>query len=394
MKHNLLEGIRVMDITFFITGPLTTEALAYLGAEVIKVERQNRLGRGASGSGMTGSMQQSGGKLSITLDFANPKGLELARRLIATADVVVENLAGGALAKRGLSYEEIKKIKPDIIMLSSCMQGQTGPYATHAASGHKLTALSGFNQISGWPDREPGWIGAYTDFIAPRFNIIALLAALDYRKRTGKGQYLDISQNEAGLQFLAPSILDYNVNHRIADRMGNQSPSSIPHNAYRCLGEDRWCAISVSTDEEWHSLCEVIGDPALAQDPRFATLLARKENEQELDSLVNGWTSTRTAEEVMASMQSAGVSAGVVETAEDMLDHDPQLKARRFFSELDYPGLGKYHAAPGTYFRLSKYAPEAKRAPLMGEHNEYVFKQLLGIPDAEYERLVSDGVIS
>ena len=176
-----LSGIRVVDITLYVTGPLTTQALSDCGAEVIKVETRSRLGaRGMQGS-VGGGLQQSTGKFGVTLNFAVPEGLELLYRLVAISDIVVENHAGGVLRRRGIGYEDLVRVKPDIIMLSSCMQGQTGPYAEHAASGHKLTALSGFNEIAGWPDREPGWIGAYTDFIAPRYNVIAILAALLWR---------------------------------------------------------------------------------------------------------------------------------------------------------------------------------------------------------------------
>ncbi len=394
MEKKLLEGIRVIDFTWHLTGPLTTKHLSDLGAEVIVVESRNRPGwqRGAPRSGSND--QYFTCKKSITLNLREPKGLELIKRLIAESDVVVENFAGGAMKRMGLAYEVLREIKPDIIMLSTSMQGQTGPYFNHPGSGHKLTSLAGFSNILGWPDREPGWNAAYTDFIAPRYNIIAIMAALEYRHQTGKGQYLDMSQYEAGIQFMAPLVLDYGVNNRIAGRMGNKSPSAAPHNAYRCLGEDRWCTIAVFTDREWQSFCEVIGNPALAEDPRFATLLARKENEEELDRLVNEWTGSRSAEEIMDMMQAAGVAAGIVETGEDMMDKDPQLKHRGFFIELEYPEYGKYRTQAGTHFLLSKYTPELKVAPLLGEHNEYIFKEILGIPDEEYDELVKDGIIN
>ncbi len=388
-----LEGIRVVDITGYVTGPLTTQALADLGAEVVKIETRGRMGAGGEQAGLGGGMQRNGGKLSVTLNFTTPEGADLLRRLVAVSDIVIENLSGGTLARRGLGYDDLRKVKPDLIMLSSCMQGQTGPYSEHAASGHKLTALAGFNQIAGWPDRPPGWIGAYTDFIAPHYNIIAVLAALDYRRQTGKGQYLDVSQYESSVQFIAPIVLDYQANGRVAGRMGNQVAYAVPHNAYRCLGEDRWCAITVFTDDQWRAFCGVVGDPAWTKDTRFSTLLARKENEADLDRLINEWTSPRTAEAVMAAMQSAGVPAGIVENPEDQLDRDPQLRERRFFRQLDYPNVGPYRAPLGTHFLLSKDDIEAKRAPVLGEHNEYVFKQLLGLPDAEYTRLVSAAVI-
>jgi len=393
MTSKLLEGIRVVDFSWHLTGPLTTKHLSDLGAEVIIIESRRRPGwqRGAPRSGSTDQYCTS--KLSATINTRDPRGLELVKRLIAHADIVIENFTGGTIKRIGLGYEVLKEIKPDIIMLSTSMQGQTGPHFDHPGSGHKLTALTGFSNILGWADRKPGWIAAYTDFIAPRYNILTIMAALDYRRRTGKGQYIDMSQYENGIQFMAPLVLDYVVNGRVASRMGNKSPTAAPHNAYRCMGEDRWCAIAIFTDEEWQSFCRVIGNPALAEDPRFATLPARKENEEELDRLVNEWTTNYTAEAVMNMMQEEGVAAGVVETGEDLMDKDPQLKHRNFFHELEYPGIGKYRTQVGPHFLLSKYEYKLKEAPLMGEHNEYVFKELLTMPEDEYNDLVKDGVI-
>ncbi|MFC2014489.1 CaiB/BaiF CoA transferase family protein [Chloroflexota bacterium] len=393
MAKKLLEGIRVVDFTWHLTGPLTTKHLSDLGAEVIIVESRRRPGwrRGAPRSGSTDQFCTS--KLSATINTREPRGKELVKKLVAKADIVVENFAGGAIKRMGFGYEELKEIKPDIIMLSTSMQGQTGPYSSHPGSGHKLTALAGLSNIFGWPDRKPAWIAAYTDFIAPRFNIVTIMAALDYRRRTGKGQYIDMSQYENGVHYVAPLVLDWVVNKRVAMRMGNQSAYAAPHNAYLCQGEDRWCAIAVFNDEEWESFCKVIGNPALAQDPRFATLMARKENEEELDSLITEWTSQNSAEVVMNLMQEAGVAAGVVETGEDVLDKDPHLKERHFFHELEYPEAGMYRTQTGPHFLLSKYDYDLKVAPLLGEHNEYVFKELLSIPEDEYNTLVEDGVI-
>jgi benzylsuccinate CoA-transferase BbsF subunit len=393
MKRKLLEGIRVVDFTWALSGPISTKHLSDLGAEVIKIETSVRLDIQRTQSKWGSFNQHNSGKLAITVNLKKPKGLELVRQLIAKSDVVVDNFAGGSMDKMGLGYEVLKQLKPDIIMLSSCMQGATGPFARHPGIGFRLTALSGFNQITGWPDRQPGWIGAYTDFIAPRYNILALMAALEYRHRTGKGQFIDMSQFEAGVHFMGPLVLDWAVNQNQATRMGNESPSAAPHNAYRCLGEDRWCAISVFTDAEWEGFCGVIGSPQLATDPRFSSLPARKKNEQELDNIVNHWTGTRSAEDVMNAMQAAGVPAGVLQTGEDFMDHDPQVQARHFFVELEHPEVGKYRTNSGAHFLLSKCETDLVRAPLMGEHNEYVFKKLLGVSDAEYDSLVKDGTL-
>ena len=387
MAKGLFEGIRIVDFTLYLTGPLTTQAFSNCGAEVIKVDTKSQMtGGGGGGQPMITN------KLSVTLNFASPKGLELARRLIATADIVVENFAGGSLKRRGLGYEDAKKIKPDIIYLSTCMQGQTGPYSSHAASGHKLTALTGFDYISGWPDRTPSYMAAYTDIIAPRYNIIALLAALDYRRRTGKGQFLDMSQYEGGIQFMAPAILDYSVNKHVLEREGNKYPDAAPHNAYGCTGDDRWCAIAVFTDEEWASLCKVIGKPSLASNPKFATLLARKENEEELDKLVNDWTSNRSAEDVMNQMQAAGVAAGVVANGEDHIERNPQLKHRHFLWELEHPG-GPFFSPSGMHCLFSKTPYELQRSPILAEHNTYIYGEILGLSADEIAQLEKDGVI-
>jgi len=398
-----LEGIKVIDFGWAITVPVTTRTLAHYGAEVIKIESvtfpdsirtSGPFKDNTSGLNRSATFgQDNTGKLSVALNLAHPQGAALAKRFIARADIVVENFAGGVMAKLGLGYEELRKVKPDIIMLSSCMQGQTGPHAAHPGFGWHLTALSGFFHITGWPDREPTPPdGPYTDFIAPRFNDLAILAALDYRRRTGKGQYLDVSAYENGAHFMAPLALEYSLNERVATRMGNRSDYAAPHSAYVCRGEDRWCAIAVGTDEEWQSFGKAIGNPAWTDDPRFASLPARKENEDELDKLVEAWTINHSPEEVMTLMQTAGVGAGVVESGQDHLEHDPQLRHRHSFWELDHPEMGQYYA-PGPSFVLSKSPHEVGRAPLLGEHNEFALKEILGLSDEEIAELIAEGVV-
>jgi len=398
----LLEGLKVADFSWVWTGPITTKALSDYGATVIKIENKDILDTertmppykddipGLNRAAFFNSLNT--GKLSMTLNLANPKGLEVAKKLVKWADVVVENFSGGTMKRMGLGYDELKKVKPDIIMLSTCMMGQTGPYAESRGDGNRLTGLAGFNHIAGWPDRGPIIIGPYTDFIAPIFNVIAIMTALDYRSRTGKGQYVDMSQFENGVQFMAPLILDFIVNQRVGERMGNRLAYAAPHGAYRCRGEDRWCAIAVFTDDEWERFGKAIGNPAWTNNPKFSTLLARKENEEELDTRVEEWTINYSAEEVMTLMQATGVAAGVLETAEDLMDNDPQLKHRHFFWDIDHPEVGKYRA-PGVPFVLSKVPYEVRSAPLLGEHNEYVLEQVLGLSDDEISELVIEGVI-
>jgi len=397
----LLEGIKVVDFTWNIVGPFTTKYLSDYGAEVIKLENENRPdpGRtfpykdGEPGLNREGSWAQwNTNKLSLSLNLGHPKGIEIAKKLVARVDIVANTFAAGVMERMGLGYEELKKIKSDIIMFSSCMQGQDGPHAQHAGFGYHLSALSGFSHLAGWPDGKPQWLGPYTDFPAPHFSALAVLAALDYRRRTGKGQHIEMSQYETGVHFLSPTILEYVVNNRVASREGNRYACAAPHGAYRCLGDDRWCAIAVFTDEEWQNFCKVIGNQELAYNPRFSTLKARKENEDELDILVERWTIQQTAEEVMTLMQSAGVPAGILQHGQDLLERDPQLKHRNYFRELKHPVLDIYHSFRPPFI-MSKVPCEITRSPLLGENTEYVLKEVLSMSDDDIAQLVIEGII-
>jgi len=330
--------------------------------------------------------------MSFALNLSNPKGIEVAKKLVVWSDIVTENFAGGVMEKMGLGYEELKKVKPDIIMLSASMQGQTGPHAFHPGYGHQLTALAGYHHLVGWPDRRPLHFQVYTDWIAPYFIVLALMSALDYRRRTSRGQHFDLSQYETGVQFISHLILDYFVNGRVALRNGNRCDYAAPHGNYRCRGEDRWCAIAVFTDKEWNAFCNVIGNQAWTEDPRFSTLNGRKQNEDELDSLVAAWTISCLAEDVMRKMQASAVSAGIVEHQEDLLDHDPQIKHSGFLQTVIHPEVGGYRS-PRPSFLMSKTGFEVKSAPLLGEHNEYICKQVLGLSDDEIADMVIEGVI-
>ena len=400
--NKALEDVRIADFTWFVSGPLCVRYLADFGAQVIHVETGTRpdpvrtippykdnipgLNRGGYFHNWNSN------KYGITLNLQHPKALEQAKRLIKWADALVENFNPGVMKRLGLSYEEVRKTKPDIIMLSLGSKGQTGPYSTLPAVGMHLAALSGFNAVTGWPDRDPPLLfGAYTDSIVGRFGAAALLAALDHRRRTGKGQYIDISQFEVGIQFLAPPLLDYEMNKRILHRNGNRHPFAAPHNVYRCRGEDRWCAVAVFADAEWQVMRRVMGSPPWAEDPRFATLLGRKRNEDELDSLIQQWTIDCSAEEVMSMLQEAGVSAGVVETAQD-LHSDPQLAYRHQFWELEHQEIGlSTYDSMGS--QLSKTPAELhKAAHTVGEDNYYVYTEILGLSDEEFVELLEEGV--
>lgn len=400
--NNIFQGIKVLDFSRNIAGPLSTKILADYGAQVIKVESNaspdplrggepfkdgiadyNRAGR---------FIWSNTTKLSVSINLTKPKGLALVKKLVAWADVVVENFAGGAMQRMGLGYDVLRQLNPDIIMVSSCMQGQTGPYASHPGFGLQLSALSGFNFITGWPDRDPVEVGTYTDFIASDFNLLIIMAALLYRKRSGNGLFLDMSQYENAVHFMAPVLLDAYVNKRIPQRTGNRIPNASPHGAYRCHGMDRWCVIAVSNEKDWTKFCELIGHPLWTKDLKFSTLESRKRNEDELERLLEVWTIERSPEEIMSVFQSKGVAAGVVEDLEDVMEHDSQLKARHFHWELKHPVVGKYRAQR-PHIILSKVPVEVQSAPLLGEHNRYVLKEVLGLQDEEIADLCNSRIM-
>lgn len=401
MPKKPLEGLKVADFSWVLALPLMTKTLAECGAQVIKIEGKTR----PDGERIrydykdhipgynraTDFNQNNTTKLSFALNLAKPGGKEVAKRLVAWADVVTENFAGGVIEKMGLGYEELKKVNPDIIMLSASMQGQTGPHAHHPGYGHHLTALSGFHHLVGWPDRKPQHYDAHTDFLVSSLAIVCIMSALDHRRRTGKGQYFDMSQYEIGVQFMSHLILDYEVNGNVAVRNGNRCDFAAPHGNYCCKGDDHWCTVGMFTDTEWQNFCKVIGNPDWTKNTKFSTLLNRKKNEDELDKLVEAWTVNHTQEDVMYLMQASGVGAGVAESGEESVE-DAQLKHSHFFRELNHAEIDKY-VSPRPPFQFSKADIEVRTTPLLGEHNEYVCKEILGMSDTEIAGLIIDGVL-
>lgn len=398
-----LEGVKLIDLTWGAAGSLAAKYLADFGAAVIRVESHSRPDAlrlaaphkdGKTGVDRSGVFAYlNANKFSISINMKDPKGKQVFKKLVGWADVILEAFTPGVMESLSFSYETLRGIKPDLIYLRSSAQGQTGPHARVPAYGFNLTGLSGFTSITGWPDREPVHpFGAYTDFISPPFGAAAILAALDHRQRTGEGQYLDLSQFEACIQFLSPLILDCFVNGREKSREGNSCAFAAPHGVYRCQGHERWCAIAVFTDGQWRSFCQVIAQPELVNDPSFATLIARKEHEAELNSITEKWTIDRRAEDVMSLMQTGGVPAGVVENSEDILD-DSQLSHRDAFWILHHPVLDEFPHL-GVPYRLSETPAKGGRAsPCLGQDTEMVCKQILGLSDAEFVELITSGVL-
>ena len=400
-----LEGLKVADFTWAVVGPMMARYLANHGATVARIESAHRpdVVRLAPPfkDGKT-DINRSGyytpfntGKLGIALNLSHPRGPEVARKIVAWADVVMESFAPGVMARWGLDYDYVKKSHPQVVYISTTNLGQTGPQASRTGFGTQLVSLAGFTHLTGWPDREPNHpYGAYTDVIAPRFGMCALLAALDYRRRTGQGQYLDLSQLEASLHFLSPLLLDYFAQGHEATRQGNRSPTACPHGAYPCKeedGRDRWCAIAVETEEQWQALGRALGNPSWTRDARFAILQGRLQHQEELDRLLGEWTRHHTAGEVMARLQEAGVPAGVVQDSRDLLG-DPQLRHRETYQVLDHPEIGPHHH-PYPPFHLSATPAQLRPAPLLGQHTEFFLRQVLGMPEEEYVQLLLDGVL-
>jgi benzylsuccinate CoA-transferase BbsF subunit len=400
-SNQAFQGLKILDFSRIIAGPLATEYFALHGATVVKVESKHSLGLrtmlpykdrrpGLNRSGYFANYNAN--KMSLALNMKHPHAKDIIHRLVEWCDVIVENFAPGVMEKRGWSYQELRKIKPDLIMLSSSNQGQTGPHRSLTGFGFTLTALSGYTNITGWDDRAPSHpFGAVSDFLGAYFSVIALIAAIDYRRRTGKGQYLDISQYECGLYPLSPLLLDYFVNNQEFSRCGNRDPYAAPHGVYPCRGEECWCAISVETDEQWKSFCRAIGKPELANVPRFCTIEARLKNQEDLDAIVAEWTKRRTAGKNTELLQQWGVAAGVVKNPAEIFE-DPGLRSRGHFQRIEHPEIGSHNYQMPPFHLLRTPAQLKSPAPCLGEHTEYVCREILGMPDDRFIQLLQEGV--
>ena len=383
-KQGVLHSIRILDFSWVLAGPYATRILADFGAEVIKVQPLLPQEEDEFSRGYYNTWNRN--KLGITLNLNKPEGIALAKRLVAISDAVVENFAPRVMANWGLDYKSLKRIKPDIIMLSLSTMGNSGPWRDYTGFGPTIQAFSGMTYLTSLPGKPPLGLGtSYADHVAGLFACFALLGALEYRRRTGEGQYIDLSQVEAMVSLLGEAILEYVVSGREVEPAG--STEAAPYGLYRCQGEDRWCAIAVFTDEEWRGFKQALGNPSWAEDKKLATFSGRLKNKAELDRLVADWTSKHTAEEAMALLQGEGVAAGVVQDASD-LAKDPQLKGRGFFVELD---KATSDAVPIRL--LETPARYIRAAPTLGRDNDYVYGELLGMSEGELAGLKQLGIV-
>ena len=404
MEQPALKGVKVLDFGWALVGSLTGKHLADNGAKVIRVEsstridlsRTNRMVKISTGNNPDDKpwyTHLNTSKLGMALNLRTPQAKGIVTRLIRWADVINENFTPGTLSKLGMDYNYAKTIKPDIIMLSSSAYGQTGPMAYEWGVDGTGLAMSGYLDQTGWPDRMPvGANAPFGDVVLPYINAMAIVAALDYKRRTGKGQYIDTSMVEVCIHSNTPNLLDYQANTHFRARNGNRIDYASPHGAFPCKGEDRWCTIAVFNENEWQAFCRVIGNPVWTRDIKFANMKSRKSNEDELENLISQWTIQYTDYEVMRKMQAAGVPAGVVQTMADILDNDPQLRERDFLLPIKNPELGVFgHPAPA--YKLTKTRARVRHAPSMGEHTEYICINILGLSDEEFAELVGQNVL-
>lgn len=398
-----LDDVKVVDFMWALAGPGTTRTLADYGATVVRIESVNRVDGARTvgpfldnksahdGSGLFGTY--NAGKLGLALDLKKPQAREVVLDLVRWADVVCESFSPKAMRAWRLDYDSLHEVKPDLIMLSSCLMGQSGPMSSFIGFGNMAAAVAGFYHLCGWPDRPPsGPFGAYTDYIAPRFGAISILAALDYRRRTGKGQYIDQSQAESALHFLTPALLECAANGRIEQGAGNADRNYAPHGVYPASGNDRWIAIACNTDEHWRSLCIAMNRRELLSHESFATLAARYKNRDQLDQIIREWTRGLAAHAAELQLQELGIPASAVQDSNDVC-RDPQLAARGYLTEIVHPLYGKT-VVEGPRFRLSRTpASIARAAPTVGGDNQYVLGSILGYDQGRITELAAAGAL-
>ena len=420
-----LAGIRVVDFTWVRAGPWAARWLATFGAEVIKVEWPEnldilRLNRFTVPPGVEPGPNSTGqfadtnaNKLGISVNVRTPKGLELVQRLISVSDIVIENFSSRIMERFGLGYPELRKLRPDIIYVSMAGFGQTGRNHWHGTMGPAAQALSGLTFLSGLPDKPPaGWGWSYLDDTGGMYGAMCALTALRHRSATGEGQHVDLSQMMTGITLVGPAFLDRTVNGRESRREGYppgnrtvwpgapvinnyRGPTVAPHNAYRTKGGgyNDWCVIACFSDQEWQSLVQLMGNPTWATESSLSTLPGRIQRQEEIDQDIEKWSLTLEKYELTQQCQAAGVRAMAVQSSQDRVEHDPQLKERGMYTELEHPMLGtwKFQNAP---FKLSKSPAEVYRPPpMIGQHNKEIMEELLGISHQELQQGYEDGTL-
>lgn len=403
MFKDALKGIRIADFSWVWAGPYAASLLSYMGAEVIKIESHGRIDQTRKGSIMNGD-NFSGydssptfnnanlNKQGVTVDITKPEGAALAKKIVGKCDVVVANMRPGKMAKLGLGYEDLKAVKPDIIMLESSGFGATGPYKGFAGFAPIFASFGGLAYLTGYEDGTPNVMSGVQDMRAGTISAFILIAALLHKKKTGEGQYIDLSSSECLSVLVGPELMEYTMNGRSPFRHGNEDAIMAPHNCYRTKGDDKWVSIAVATDEEWKALCNVMGNPDWVMDVKYGDAYSRWQNRKELDARMSEWTKDYTHYEVMKMLQEAGVAAMPSFSAEEILT-DAHTKDRELFTTVNYPALGDQTVMKPAWRFSETPARIRKAGPLLGEDNDDVFGNLLGMPKEEIERLKEAEVI-
>lgn len=397
-----LSGIRVADFSWVWAGPYCTSLLGYLGAEVIKIESMNRVDQTRKGSIMNGDIFEGVNssptfnnanlnKSGVAIDVTTSEGQELARKLVAKCDVVVANMRPGKMAKLHLGYEDLVKVKPDIIMLEATGFGDTGPYKDFAGFAPIFASFGGLAHITGYKDAPPNPMSGVQDLRAGTQAAFAVLVALLHRQKTGEGQYIDVSSSECITTLVGSEMMEYTMNGRSLFRCGNEDPIMAPHNVYRCKGEDKWVSIAVGTDEEWRALCGAMGKTKLADDPAYAAAYSRRQNREELDVIMSAWTIDYTHREVMEKLQAVGVAAMPSFSASEILS-DPHTEARGLVTSVQHPLLGEQRVINPPWKLSETPATIREPGPCLGEDNVEVFTTLLGLSANEVKRLTEEKI--
>ncbi len=398
-----LQGVRVADFTWVWAGPFCTLQLAHLGAEVIRIESASRVcvtrllppfAQFKPGPNRSGYFNQyNQGKKSITLDLKSADGIAVAKRVCAASDIVVENFAAGVMDRMGLGYDVLATLRPDVIMIALSGYGASGPDHDKVSYGPAQVPLSGFSSVTGYRGHPPMHVGiSYGDPTGGLHGAVAVLAALLHRARTGRGQYIDLSQWETTMAVLPEAIVDFTMNGAPPPRDGNRDPHMAPHGVFPAAGEDRWLAIAVEDDDAWRRFVRVIDRPDLANDARFATLAARKQHEDALDALVTAWTVAREAEAAMETLQAAGIAAFVAATNRDLAE-DVHMAARGFPVTLEHPEVGTMMHL-GVPWQMSASESRVRRAaPCLGQDTDQVLRDVCGYTADEIARLRDAGAL-
>lgn len=422
-----LAGIRVTDMTLVLAGTGGASLLADWGAEVIRVEPLQVLQPATRGPAVKPENVQpyidamknwymsypdwkagerpwerynfyhahGKNKMTMTVDLRRPEGRDILKRMVQVSDVVMENNVSETVEKLGVDYPDLRRMKPDLIMLRMPAYGLSGPYRSYRSYGAQLEGAAGHTYLRGYPDSDPSLQEDiyFGDATVAAAGAVAVLIALHDLKRTGRGRLIEMAQVESLIPLFGEIFMDAQMNGRNAQPQGNDLYDFAPHNAYQCQGDDRWVAIAVRNDEEWQGLTRAMGSPPWATDPRFATQAGRYEHRRELDKLVNAWTLEHENRWVMETLQAHGVPAGVLNDDRDLLA-DPHMKARRFFERLPHPYTGT-NWYPGIIWQMKRTANHVRFPPgTLGQYNPYVYRELLGVTEAEYKRLEHEGHIS